>query len=207
MVLAIFNSITILSEKRELIELLYLVLPFLILGVISVFTGADNMIFSLFIIGGLYNTLIPAGVGDVSGSMFFVFAYYLKQSKITALIIIFITIISIGIRSFITEINTQQSLTIFIWYILIYLAHYYFLFKKNKTKKPKNIKKEDYDKLDLYIKGYTTDEICDILNLNIKPDSLRSYFTKLRKDYGCSNDIEFGVKLSETRERIKIDNN
>jgi DNA-binding CsgD family transcriptional regulator len=192
----LFISIT---KPYPLYKLLYLTLPYLIVIIMGLFFSFELFLSATLLIVALISIIEKSVEIDYGGSIFFFLSFCVNKNNKYGIFIILITMISISLRSYINDLSIFQSFNLTLAYGAVYSISYLLLIKKSKHLLTK-LNKSEYERIKLYSKGMTTEEINDILKLNIDPKNIRQSITKARDKFECSNDIEFTIKLLKMQE-------
>jgi DNA-binding CsgD family transcriptional regulator len=194
-----YNLIIILSQGRSIISEWYLLYPFLLLSILLLIINHKIIISITFVIIGIYSSIDNVNYVDYSGSIFFILAFYVYPKTVNGIIILMFTLISISVRAIIQEVDGARVLNLLLAYGSVY-SIFYILILKKKNHILIKLNKSEYERIKLYSKGMTTEEINDILKLNIDPKNIRQSITKARDKFECKNDIEFTIKLLKMQE-------
>jgi len=195
------NTIISITKPYPILKAMYLTIPYLSIIIIGLKFSTKTFLTITFLIIALVSAIDQTSHVDYSGSVFFILSYAVNKNKKYAVFIGLLTLISISLRAYINDLSIFQAFNLTLAYSLVYSLFYLLVLKKPKHILT-NLNKSEYERIKLYSKGMTTEQINDILKLNIDPRNIRQSITEVRKRFGCKNDIEFTIKLLQMQELL-----
>lgn len=193
-----FNLFDIIISGQEILQNLISIVPFFILIIGSFFfKGSEKYYSFIYLFIGVCTILLgDSSASNLSGSVFLILSWIFNKNKKYFIFTIVLTIILLTLRGYSLKETPSNLLLTITAFIYIYII-FFIKLSNNLKSKPKNLSKKDYDRILLLSKGYTSKEICDILNISINPYSLNRDFKKIMKSYGCDNMFQFGIKMNK----------
>jgi len=196
---SLFNFITLLIGNRLIIDYLFYVLPFVIIGIIYFFLNRNNKSHKinalLFVVVGLFAT-ISGQRGNATGIIFICFSLYIYNSYKTNLIITGLTIIAFITKYIILDLTVMNIFSLMMMYAYV-LTIYYLLIHPKKTEmiKDPKISEQNREILQYLVAGYQYKEIANLGNIYFSADAMRQRITRVRRDFDCVTDLQLIYKL------------
>ena len=194
-----YNLIDCLFRGDSLTTIFFYIIPLLI-SLLLMFLLKNRVITScVYLILGLMTISFSPYETAYSGLLLIILSFNELRNRKYGIVIIGLSFVALSFRLINLEATPPTTISMFLLFAYIFLNYYLRIFHKPKHKLA-TIKKGDYDIIRLYGLGYTCQEINDKLELNIGSRTVRDRITKARAKQGCSNDLQFALKLLQMQE-------
>ncbi len=185
-----FTIATNIIENIPIKDIIINIIPFILIVLTVVIVPIQYSSAIVFLLIAIGTSIDPENISDYSGSIFFIYSYHMIKGRWYGIITIFLTIVSVTIRTIRTNEAIPQALIILLIYFFIY-SIYYLIILKQFTKPIKS-----------KLKNLTTDENT-ILELMCNGESQENAGAKI----GHKDKHETSKVMSKIREKLDIKNN
>lgn len=179
-----FNIINSIQKTYDIERYIFYILPFAITLPICIFFKSYKIDAYLFLIASIMSILI-GNWGNLSGAVFLCFSLYCFENKRLTMIVICLTIISVGLKFIFLRKDSliTESILYLIGYSYIFIIYYILIHPKNYF----NIDEDSINKkiIQFLIEGNKNKEIANKINLS--QNAITKRIEKMRSKYNCGN--------------------
>lgn len=203
LLLSVFNLLKSFEEGLNIIQTLYLIIPFFVISGLYFILSSKNYIYLTLLIGGLYAAIDQSNAENFSGAGLLFYMYGLYSNKRHGIFVVSVSIVCICIRVLIYNLGFFGGMKLILAFSVVYLFGYWIFIKNNKRNEycadysNTDIEKQYIDIMKLYLQGNSWNEISSLLQLNVTGKSVQRSLDNEWKRRNFKNREQFAHFLGQ----------